>query len=120
MRFERMSVTYAGPGIVGARLVDVVWEGLLARAQAAARWCPPMDIYQTDGVLHIVVDIAGVDPDDLSLRLFDDALLIEGERAPDRCRGMRGDRVRQLSRPRSHTRDRRTCREPARCRRRHR
>ena len=80
MHFERMSVTYAGPGIMGARLVDIVWEGLLARAQAPARWRPPIDIYEADNVLHVVVDIAGVEPDNLSLHLFDDALVIEGER----------------------------------------
>jgi HSP20 family protein len=81
MRFERMSIAYGGaPAAAGARVVEIVWEGLLARIQVPARWRPPVDIYEVEGALHVVVEIAGVDADDLELRLYDDALTIGGER----------------------------------------
>lgn len=43
---------------------------------------PLVDIYETDTELVVLADMPGVRPDDLSIRLEDDTLTLEGEAAP--------------------------------------
>lgn len=47
---------------------------------AQPRWRPPADVYETPTTIGVTVELAGVDHDDLDILLFDDALVIEGER----------------------------------------
>jgi HSP20 family protein len=49
---------------------------------APAHWRPATDVYETADALTIVVDLAGVDPDDLDVLLLDDALVVAGNRRP--------------------------------------
>jgi len=43
-------------------------------------WRPDTDVYETETSVVVVVDLAGVDDDDFELLLYDDALVIEGQR----------------------------------------
>jgi HSP20 family protein len=43
-------------------------------------WRPRTDVYETDDRVLITVELAGVEPDDLDVQLFEDALLVEGRR----------------------------------------
>lgn len=56
-RLERMTVTLAEP-----------------------RWRPETDVYETASAITVIVALAGLEPDDLEVSLFDDALVIEGVR----------------------------------------
>ena len=57
-----------------------LWQTDRLRLQAQARWRPDADMYETPTAIQIVVDLAGVDEDDVELQLFEDALVIEGRR----------------------------------------
>ena len=48
---------------------------------------PPIDVYETDDALEIVVDLPGVDRDAVRVVAKGDAVLIAGEKAPRRGRG---------------------------------
>lgn len=45
-------------------------------------WRPSVDVYEADGELHVVAEIAGVRDDQISVSLDDDTLRIRGERMP--------------------------------------
>ena len=44
------------------------------------RWQPDADVYETAGTVEILVDLAGVEDDDVEVQLFEDAVVIEGRR----------------------------------------
>jgi len=46
------------------------------------RWRPAIDVYEADGVLHVVAELAGVREDQISVALEQDVLRIRGERSP--------------------------------------
>jgi HSP20 family protein len=48
---------------------------------------PPLDVYETDDTVEIVMDLPGVDPSAVRLVAKGDAVLIAGEKAPRRGRG---------------------------------
>lgn len=54
-------------------------------------WRPPVEVYETDGTLEVVAEIAGMNPEEIDIVLEGDLLTIQGER-PDPCE----------SRPRSY------------------
>jgi len=67
-----MSVTASGSGWQMARTTVVLSE---------PGWRPDTDVYETDSRIVVVADLAGVGDDDFEILLFDDALVIEGQRA---------------------------------------
>jgi HSP20 family protein len=48
---------------------------------AHPHWHPDMDVYEGETALTILVEIAGVDDAELEVLLFEDALVIEGQRS---------------------------------------
>jgi len=57
-------------------------------AESLAGECaPPIDVYETDEALEVVVDLPGVRTDGIRLLMKGDALLVAGEKAPLRVRG---------------------------------
>jgi HSP20 family protein len=68
------------PGETYASVLEVVWEGFLARSAAPPYWRPPVDICETSTELHVKVEIAGVGDDELDVALRDDLLQITGRR----------------------------------------
>src|SRR4029077_19304342 len=56
--------------------------------QSLAGECsPPIDVYETDDTLEIVVDLPGGSPEAVRLLAKGDTLLIAGEKAPRQTRG---------------------------------
>jgi HSP20 family molecular chaperone IbpA len=43
-------------------------------------WRPPTDVYETDDQIVVVLEIAGVADENLSVTLFSDLLVVEGSR----------------------------------------
>jgi len=66
------------------RDLDRFSEGFLPGREASEQetvWAPPVDVYEDDGGLILVVDLPGVRRDDIDLRIDDTGLTVEGERA---------------------------------------
>jgi HSP20 family protein len=51
-----------------------------ATAVTLPRWRPRADVTETAGSIVITVELAGVDPDDVEVMLYEDALVITGRR----------------------------------------
>ncbi len=47
---------------------------------AAIVWRPPTDVYETQEEIIVVIELAGVAEDDMSVTLFSDLLVVEGIR----------------------------------------
>jgi HSP20 family protein len=62
------------------RLLAELWQSERVRLLIEARWRPDADIYETASAFEIVVDLAGIGDDDFEVQLFEDALVIEGQR----------------------------------------
>lgn len=86
MRYRRLSYRYAM--VVGS---GQTWPlGQLSeidrlRLLVQPRWQPDADTYETAATVEIVVDLAGVDEDEIEIQLFEDALVIEGRRRLPAC-----------------------------------
>jgi HSP20 family protein len=62
--------------------------GRVFGAESLAGECsPPVDMYETDEALEIVVDLPGVQPTAVRLLVKGDNLLVVGDKAPRRVRG---------------------------------
>ena len=62
------------------RLLEELWQSERLRLLVETRWRPDADIYETASAFEIVVDLAGVGDDDFEVQLFEDALVVEGQR----------------------------------------
>lgn len=82
MRYRRLSYRYAVVmAATGPRPFADVWHRQPAAVSAAtACWRPAADVVETATEVHVTVELAGVDHDDLDVLLFEDALIVEGER----------------------------------------
>jgi len=81
MRYRRSSYRYAA--VIGASqtwVVGDVWRSDRLRLLAQNRWRPDVDAYETATTLEMVVDLAGVEEEDFEVQLFEDALVVEGDR----------------------------------------
>lgn len=84
MRYRKTGTRYVGVVAVSGR--PSAFDLLLQRTAylvGPAIWRPPADVAETEDQLTVVVELAGIDEDDLDIVLHDDALVIEGERHPD-------------------------------------
>lgn len=60
-----------------------VWESFGSyMLDSTIVWRPPTDIYETPDEIIVVIELAGVAEDDLTVTLFSDLLEVEGERNP--------------------------------------
>jgi len=62
------------------RLLEELWQSERLRMLMETRWRPDADIYETASAFEIVMDLAGVGDDDFEVQLFEDALVVEGQR----------------------------------------
>ena len=49
-------------------------------AERAATWTPPVDVFESDGEIAIVVALPGVGPEDVAIEIDGNALVIRGHR----------------------------------------
>ena len=62
--------------------------GRVFGAESLAGECsPPIDVYETDDAIEVLVDLPGVDVNALRILSKGDSVLIAGEKAPRRVRG---------------------------------
>lgn len=56
------------------------WRAASPVVVAPAAWRPAADVLQTSSEVAVSVELAGVDPEDLEVILFEDALIVDGHR----------------------------------------
>jgi HSP20 family protein len=81
LRYRRVTYRYTNTGADLDRVFRRIWE--LNRQQAwseSARWRPPTDVLESGLGLVVKVELAGVREDDVDITLFDDVLVIAGQR----------------------------------------
>ena len=58
-----------------------IWESFGSWPMCSTiAWRPPTDIYETMDDIIVVIEIAGVDEEDMTVTLFSDLLIVEGRR----------------------------------------
>jgi HSP20 family molecular chaperone IbpA len=86
MRYRRLSYRYAMVVRSGQTWpFGDMWPSDRLRLLVQARWQPGADTYETASTVEIVVDLAGVDEDDVEVQVFEDALVVEGHRQLPAC-----------------------------------
>lgn len=82
MRYRRLHYRYAV--VLAAerpRPLGDIWHAERPGVTVALPcWRPPADVYETADTIGVTVDLAGVEVDDLDIVLFEDALIVEGQR----------------------------------------
>ena len=73
------------------------WDSFGAWPQPSAIiWRPPTDVYETPDELIVVIELAGVSEDDMTVTLFSDQLVVEGKRTAGLSRSAEGRSMRLL------------------------
>ena len=85
MRYRRLSYRYAMVVRSGQTWPLGVWQSDRLRLLVQPRWRPDADTYETATTVVILVDLAGVEEDDLEVQLFEDVLIVEGRRQLPSC-----------------------------------
>jgi HSP20 family molecular chaperone IbpA len=86
MRYRRLSYRYAMVVRSGRTWpLGEMWASDRLRLLVEPEWRPDADAYETAATIEIVVELAGVDQDDLEVQLFEDALVVEGHRRLPAC-----------------------------------
>ena len=88
MRYRRLSYRYAvvlatggRPAAGGPRPLGEGWRsGRFVVELAQTVWRPPADVYETADRVTVTLELAGVDHEQLDVLLFEDALIVEGQR----------------------------------------
>jgi HSP20 family protein len=87
MRYRRMTTRYVRLVPIRDSLpyVDVLRALTPVVAIAPLHWRPPADVCETASSITVVLDVAGLDESGIDVELYEDALVIEGERRIDAC-----------------------------------
>ncbi|HZS01357.1 MAG TPA: Hsp20/alpha crystallin family protein [Chloroflexota bacterium] len=81
LRYRRVTYRYTNTGADLDRVFRRIWE--LNRQHAwshTTRWRPPTDVLESGLGLLVKVELAGVREDDVDITLFEDVLVIAGQR----------------------------------------
>ena len=81
MRYRRVSYRYTllfAPG--GLQPLGGAASGGLGVQLAQPVWRPSADVYETEYTIEVVVELPGVEPEQVEVLLFEDALVVEGDR----------------------------------------
>jgi HSP20 family protein len=84
VRYRYIAYKYSRRGRPDAAFQSI-WDAFGAwPGRSDMVWRPPTDIYETPKEIIVVVELAGVAEDDMSVTLFSDLLVVEGVRTqPD-------------------------------------
>lgn len=69
---------------IDSMLLAMLGANTSAERNRRPLWRPPVEVFETDDMLEIVAEIAGMNPDQIDIVLEGDILTIQGER-PDPC-----------------------------------
>jgi HSP20 family protein len=92
MRLRYRSVTYRYIGDSQQELerrYHQLWHELVRQSQQQSllhqpsQWRPPADIHETPTAIDVKIELAGMREDDIDVTLYDDALVVSGERHDD-------------------------------------
>ena len=82
MRYRRLSYHYTGiTAGIGSPLPIDPWGRRIQASFAHPQWQPPADLYETPTALIVKVEIAGMADEDFEICLYENALVIKGERS---------------------------------------
>jgi HSP20 family protein len=63
------------------RSIGDTWRAAPAGVTLAhPSWRPPADVYETPDAVAVTIELAGTEPDDLDVLLYEDAVVVEGRR----------------------------------------
>ena len=81
MRYRRLSYRYAVVMATSqSRPFAETWPRQTPSVGLAQPWRPATDVLETAAEIVVMVELAGVDHEQLDVLLFEDALIVEGER----------------------------------------
>jgi HSP20 family protein len=80
MRYRRLTYRYTAIAQTGSWALTPWRAEVLGWTLGRGHWRPDADLCETAEVIEIVVDLAGVDEDAIDVQLFEDALVVAGER----------------------------------------
>lgn len=63
--------------------MESLWNRLLGKRRVeplASEWMPAVDLSETDDALHLLVELPGVNADDVTIHVFDDLVTLRGEK----------------------------------------
>jgi HSP20 family protein len=86
IRYRHLSYRYTMTAPTGL-LRPFGAAGKLNVTVAETHWRPETDVYETAAAIVIVIELAGVDEDDVEVLLFEDVLVIKGDRRLPSCDG---------------------------------
>ena len=87
MRYRRISYRYTMV-VAGGQpesLADVWWVGGSNVLLGHPRWRPATDVLETAQAIVAIIELAGINEEELEVLLYEDALVIEGERSLPAC-----------------------------------
>jgi HSP20 family protein len=80
MRFRQLSIRYHELVPEGLRLLGDPWLFPFPIPLARREWRPPVDYWETGEELSVKVEVAGMSEEDFDIVLYQDALVIQGDR----------------------------------------
>ncbi|HEY7356869.1 MAG TPA: Hsp20/alpha crystallin family protein [Ktedonobacterales bacterium] len=92
MRLRYRSVTYRymqGSEQELERRYHQLWHELVRQSQQQtllhrpSQWRPPADIHETPNAITVKIELAGMRAEDIDVTIYDDALVVSGERRDD-------------------------------------
>jgi HSP20 family protein len=87
LRYRRLGYRYTMIHRGTWPVMPSFWSGdVLSQLLGRAHWRPDADVCETARTIEIVVDLAGVEEDNVEVQLFEDALVVEGHRQPPVCK----------------------------------
>jgi HSP20 family molecular chaperone IbpA len=86
MRYRRLDYRYTMIRFGTWPLAPMSWaQGIASPYPEEARWRPDADMCETARAIVVVVDLAGVGEDEVEIQLFDNALVVKGQRSLPGC-----------------------------------
>jgi len=85
MRYRHLQYRYTMVVTTAPHSVEEVWRLGTGIVSAHPRWRPQADVYETATAIVIMVELAGVEEDEMEVLLFEDALVVEGQRRIPSC-----------------------------------
>jgi HSP20 family protein len=87
MRYRRVMTRYVRLVPIRDSLPygDVLRAFVPVAPVAPLHWRPPADVCETASSIIVVLDVAGLDEEGIDVGLYDDALVVEGERRVAAC-----------------------------------
>jgi HSP20 family protein len=86
MRYRRVTTRYLHlVPIRGPQPWGDVLHTIASVSVAPIEWRPPADVTETPETFVVVLELAGLDEDAVEINLYEDALVIEGERRFEPC-----------------------------------